>query len=104
MIRVVVSYPSHPGSRFDLDYYLNRHIPLVIEKLRPHGLTNAEVEQGVEGGVPGAPAKYQIQAYLNFTTLGEMQSAMGAEREGLMADVPNFTDVHPELQVNQTLR
>jgi uncharacterized protein (TIGR02118 family) len=104
MIRVVVSYPNQPGSRFDLDYYLNKHMPMVVEKLGPHGLTVAGVDQGISGGAPGSPAKYQIQAHLTFPTVEQMQAGMGTEAPGLMADVPNFTDVTPEVQINQVLR
>lgn len=103
MIRVIVSYPSQPDSRFDMDYYLNKHIPMVIQKLTPHGLASAGVDQGISGGVPGSPAKFRMQAYLNFPTIEAMQAGMGAEAAGLMADIPNFTDIRPELQINQVL-
>lgn len=103
MIRVIVSYPSQAGSRFDLDYYLKKHIPLVVEKLSPHGLISATVEQGIGGGAPGSPAKYQIQAYLNFPTMEATQAGMSAEAPGLIADIPNFTDVRPDMQINQVL-
>ena len=103
MVRVIVSYPNQPGSRFDLDYYLNQHMPLVVEKLTPHGLSSASVDQGVAGGAPGSPAKYQIQAFLNFPALEQMQAGMGAAGPALMADIRNFTDVRPDLQINQVI-
>ena len=104
MVRVIVSYPNQPGSRFDLDYYLNKHMPLVVEKLGPFGLTTASVDQGVAGGAPGTPAKYQIQAQLNFPSMEQMQAGMGAAAASLLADIPNFTDVRPDLQINQVIR
>jgi hypothetical protein len=33
MIKVSVLYPEGDGSTFNMDYYLNRHIPMVREKL-----------------------------------------------------------------------
>jgi hypothetical protein len=33
MIKVSVLYPNKEGSKFDLGYYLNSHIPMVQEKL-----------------------------------------------------------------------
>ena len=104
MIRLTVSYLNQPGSHFNLDYYLTKHMPMVEEKLRPHGLLNWEVEQGADGLAPGTPAKYQIQANLNFPTLEAMQAAVGAEGPALMADVPNYTDVQPEVHVYKVLR
>jgi uncharacterized protein (TIGR02118 family) len=101
---MIISYPNEAGSRFDVDYYLNTHIPIVVEKLGPYGLITAAVDQGVSGGAPGSPAKYQIQCHLNFPTLEEMQAGMMAEGAGLMADLKNFTDLRPEVQINRILR
>jgi len=104
MIRVIVSYPNQAGSRFDMDYYLNKHIPLVEEKLAPHGLTGVGIEQGLAGAMPGSPAKYQIEAYMTFSTIEQVQAAMGAAAPSLMADLANFTDVPPEIQISKVIR
>jgi uncharacterized protein (TIGR02118 family) len=103
MIRVTVSYPTQPGSHFNLDYYLKTHMPLVDEKLGPHGLSKWEILQGVSGPVHGSPAKYQIQANLTFPSLAAMQAALGAEGAVVMADIPNFTDVKPDVQIYQVI-
>ncbi len=29
MIKVTVLYPNEEGKKFDLDYYLNKHLPMV---------------------------------------------------------------------------
>ena len=31
MIKVSVFYPNEEGKKFDMDYYLNSHIPMVNE-------------------------------------------------------------------------
>lgn len=103
MVRVMVRYPAKPGSRFDLDYYLKRHMPMVVEKLTPYGMASAEVDQGVSGPMPGTPAGYQMIAYLNFPSLEQMQAALMAEAGSLMADLANFTDVAAEVQINRKL-
>ncbi|HEY6246026.1 MAG TPA: hypothetical protein VIX17_18895 [Pyrinomonadaceae bacterium] len=33
MIKVNILYPNKAGSRFDLEYYFNTHMPMSIEKL-----------------------------------------------------------------------
>ena len=33
MIKVSVLYPNTEGSRFDMDYYVNKHMPMVQSKL-----------------------------------------------------------------------
>jgi uncharacterized protein (TIGR02118 family) len=104
MIRVTVSYPNQPGSRFDLDYYLAKHMAMVDEKLGPHGLKSWSVEKGLSGGAPGSPARNQIRVHLTFETLEGMQAGMAAEGRGVMADIPNFTDVRPDVQIYQVLK
>lgn len=101
---MLISYPNQAGSRFDVDYYLSKHIPMVEEKLGPHGLTGASVDQGVGGGAPGSSAKYQIQCLLSFASVEQMQAGMMAEGAALMADLKNYTDVRPEMQVNRVLK
>ncbi|MEU7811166.1 hypothetical protein [Pseudonocardia sp. NPDC049154] len=51
MIKVSSLYPYNEGSRFDMDYYLGQHIPMVQEKLGA-ALKGVSVEQGAAGGTP----------------------------------------------------
>jgi uncharacterized protein (TIGR02118 family) len=104
MIRVTISYPNQAGSRFDVDYYLNTHMPMVEQKLRPHGLTAAAVDQGLSGGAPGSDAKYRIQTSLSFPTPEQMEAGFKAEGAAFMSDIKNFTDIRPEMQIYQVLK
>ena len=58
MIRVSVIYANEPGKKFDHDYYKNRHMRLVSERLKDAGLIRYEVDKGIAGGAPGAPAPF----------------------------------------------
>jgi uncharacterized protein (TIGR02118 family) len=64
MIRVNIFYPNKEGGRFDLDYYLNTHMPMAIEKLGP-SLKGVSVEHGVSGVQPGTKPAYV--AMCNYT-------------------------------------
>ena len=55
MIRVGVFYPL--TKKFDWDYYLGKHTPLLQRLLSP-ALRKVDIDQGVAGGGPGAPATY----------------------------------------------
>jgi len=46
MIKVSVLYPNNEGSKFDMSYYCNSHIPMVQEKLGKV-CKGVAVEQGV---------------------------------------------------------
>jgi uncharacterized protein (TIGR02118 family) len=104
MIRVVVSYPNKPGARFDEAYYLGKHMPMVADKLGKHGMKNWAVDKGLGGFAPGSPAEYMIQAHLNFESLEGLQAGMAAEAAAILADIPNYTDLQPTIQINQVLR
>ncbi len=54
MIRVSVMYPNE-SDKFDMDYYLNKHIPLVHQLLDSFGLVRTEVDKGIGTAEPGAP-------------------------------------------------
>jgi uncharacterized protein (TIGR02118 family) len=102
MIRVIVSYPNQAWARFDLDYYLNKHIPMVAAKVG-RSMTSWAVDQGVGGGAPGAPAEFMMQALLQFVSLEAFQSAMASFGADIMADIPNYTDIQPHIQVSKIL-
>jgi uncharacterized protein (TIGR02118 family) len=102
MIKVIVSYPNQAGARFDLDYYLTKHMPLVAEKLGG-ALKGWSAEQGIGSGAPGVPAEFMIQATLTLESLEAFQAAMAASGAEIMGDIKNYTDIQPHIQVNKIL-
>ncbi len=38
MIKFSIFYPNEEGKKFDMDYYINSHIPMVMEKLGGAGV------------------------------------------------------------------
>jgi uncharacterized protein (TIGR02118 family) len=51
MIRVTFFYPNKPGSRFNADYYIDVHMPLVIKRLGP-ALKGFTAEIGMSSAMP----------------------------------------------------
>jgi uncharacterized protein (TIGR02118 family) len=103
MIRVTVSYPTTPGARFDLDYYMRKHIPLVQDRLSKFGLSGYSVSKGLSGFTPGSPAEFMITGQLNIDTMEHLQAGMAAESATIMADIPNYTDIQPRIQIDEVL-
>lgn len=101
MIRVSVLYPQRDGLRFDHDYYVHKHMPMVGERLKPFGLIRYEVDRGLAGGAPGAPAPFAAACHLYFNALADFQKGMGAKGKELMADVPNYTNATPQVQISE---
>ena len=65
MIALTVCYK--PEISFDADYYHAKHIPLVAEKLGPHGLKSTEVRK-IVGTPMGTPALERCRRRLNLPT------------------------------------
>lgn len=103
MIRLTVLYPKTDSSHFDLDYYLEKHIPLVKERLTPFGLVDVDMQEGIAGGTPESAPPYAMITGLVFNTTDELGIGMGAHGPELLGDIPNFTDVQPKTQVCRTL-
>ncbi len=97
MIKVSVLYPYGEGKKFDLDYYCNNHIPMVKGKLGA-ACTKAGVESGMSDGGGGKPA-FICVGYLCFDSLDAFQDAFGPHADKIMGDIPNFTDIQPEILI-----
>ncbi|PRY11335.1 uncharacterized protein (TIGR02118 family) [Pontibacter ummariensis] len=103
MVRLTVLYPKSGDTRFDMDYYLQKHIPLVKEKLTPFGLVRGDLEEGLAGPAPGTAPAYHLIGSLSFNSLEELQKALAAHGEEIAADIPNYTDSKPQMQISKVL-
>jgi uncharacterized protein (TIGR02118 family) len=104
LVRISILYPSHPGSRFDFDYYVGRHMPRSIELLSSHpGFRAVSVERGVGGAEPGSPPGYAAACFYTFDTADSFLAAFMPHAAELQADISNYTDIGPRIQVNDVL-
>lgn len=101
MIRVSVLYPAKEGATFDHDYYARRHMPMVKARLEGLGLLRLEIDKGVSGGAPKAPAPFVCIGHLYFNSVADFQKGMAAHGAEIMADVPNYTNVQPQVQISE---
>ena len=92
MIRVSVLYPSGDDTTFNHDYYRDSHVPLALSAW---GLEAAEIDKGVSG-------PYVAAVHFNFADMAAFQGAMAAEGTGaVMADVANYTNITPVMQISE---
>jgi uncharacterized protein (TIGR02118 family) len=102
MIKVSVMYPSTPGARFDHAYYRDTHMPLV-KRLLGEACRYYTVDKGLAGGAPDAPATYVAMCHLFFDSVEVFQAAFGPQAGPIMADVPNYTDLAPVIQISEVV-
>lgn len=102
MIKVSVMYPNSPGARFDHAYYRDKHLPMV-KRLMGEACRYYTVDKGVAGGAPGTPAVYVATCHLLCDSLDAFQAGFGPHTEEIMADIPNYTDLTPVIQISEVV-
>ena len=102
MIRVTALYPYGEGARFDIDYYRNKHVPMVAKTLGA-ACKGIAVERGIAGRAPGSPPPYVAVAHMLFESMDTFRTAFGPHAATLSADAPNYTDIKPEMQISEVL-
>ena len=100
MIKVTVMYPNAADVRFDMAYYLDRHMPMVRD-LMGGALKGMNVEQGIAGGQPGVPAPYIALGHLLFESVDAFEAVFGQHSAAILADIPNYTNTQPTVQISQ---
>lgn len=99
MIRVSVLYPKEPGKKFDFDYYINKHMAMVHQKLDPAGLVKTEVDKAADENSP-----FMAAGHLYFKSMEDFQNGFFAHMADFGADMVNYTDIMPQLQISEILK
>ena len=104
MIKISIMYPNDQGSRFDLRYYVETHMPRSIELLSAHpGFKGVSVEHGLGGAMPGTNATYVAMCHFQFDSIESFMAAFMPHAAELQGDMPNYTDIEPVIQFNEVL-
>jgi uncharacterized protein (TIGR02118 family) len=102
MIKVSVMYPNNAGARFDHDYYRDKHMPMLKEKMG-EACKSYTIDKGLAGGAPGAPAPYIGMCHIFCDSVESFQAAFGPHAKAIMADVANYTDLKPVMQISEVV-
>jgi len=100
MVKVSVFYPNRKDARFDIDYYCNRHMPLVQQLVGP-ALKGVSVDRGLSSEEPGAPAPYVAIGHLLFDSVEDFRRSFGPHVPEIMADIPKYTNLEPMIQISE---
>ena len=98
MIHTATLYPNGEGKTFDMDYYLNKHIPL-LKSLVGDSVKLISIDRGLPSNSPDSPTPYLAIGHMYFESMSALQNSMTPEvLEKLMADMPNYTNCQPKVQ------
>ena len=64
-------------------------------------LIESGIDKGLGSAVPGDPPPYVSIGWLIFNSIEEFGAAFGPHADELMGDLPNFTDIEPQIQISE---
>lgn len=97
MVKLSVLYPRQEGATFDMQYYREKHLPL-CRRLLGNAIKGLAVDEGIASALP---SPFFVMFHLTFDSAESMQAAIDAHAHALMADIPNYTNVQPVMQVSR---
>jgi len=97
MVKFTILYPYSEGKKFDMDYYINKHIPL-CQRLIGAACKGEAIDAGLNVGEP--PVFIAI-GYLFFDSMEAFQAAFPPAQQQLTEDIANFTDINPVMQFSE---
>jgi len=100
MIKVSVIYPNDAGNTFDWNYYVDKHMAMVRQKLGG-ALLRSEIDEGIGGAAPGSAAHFVAAVHMYFDSLEAFGAAFGPHAKEILGDVPNYTNVKPVTQISK---
>jgi uncharacterized protein (TIGR02118 family) len=102
MIKVSVMYTNTPGARFDHEYYRDKHMSLVKNRMGAACLYYT-VDKGLAGGAPGEPPTYIAMCHIFCDSVESFQAAFGPHAKEILGDITNYTDLTPTLQISEVV-
>ena len=97
-VSLQVLYPVVENTHFDHDYYANKHFEIVDNCAGEH-IQSRVVTKGNAGG-PNTPPSYHAIATILFADQAAMDAAM-PKMGPAIEDIPNFTNVQPEMLIGE---
>lgn len=100
MVKVSIFYPSKPDAHFDVDYYLNTHMPLALGLLGS-AIKAVSVEIGVLGGTPNQLPPFTAICGYTCESVQAFTNAFLPNADVIQSDIANYTDISPVIQVSE---
>lgn len=100
MFRVAILYPNGDDKTFDMDYYEKKHMPMVAGFLGKN-LKFYEIDKGIAGRGPNDKAPFVAIGYFYITDVSEYNKAIAQNRDAVINDFKNYTNIQPVVQISE---
>jgi len=102
MIEITLMYPAGEGRTFDMDYYLNTHVPLFQKRMGANA-QNLKILRGIQGLTPGSPAPYVAIATWTAKSAEAYAAAFAPHADEILGDIPKYTNIQPVVQYSEII-
>jgi len=97
-----ILYPAKDNDGFDFNFYLKRHVPLIKDILGA-ALHRLEVRKGATAQDGVGPPLYTCVISIWIADWPAYEKALAARASELIAEVPLFTKVMPQIQTDEVI-
>ena len=98
--KVAILYPSGDDKNFDMDYYEKKHMPMVAGFIGKN-LKFYEIDKGIAGRTPNDKPPFAAIGYFYITDVAEYNKAIGQNRDAIINDFKNYTNIQPVVQISE---
>ncbi|MEM6522487.1 MAG: EthD family reductase [Bacteroidota bacterium] len=102
-IKVTIMYPYDVNKTFDMDYYEDKHMPMLAD-LFGGAMKKYEIDQGLRGRTSDDDVPFLAIGYLHFDSVVDYEKAFARNAEKILADIPNYTNVQPIVQISRVVK
>ncbi len=103
LIKITILYPNAEGKTFDMDYYQNKHMPMLAQ-IYGESMKFLEIDQGVSGRSPEEEIPFLAIGYLYFEKLSDYQEAFAPNADKILGDIPNYTNIKPIVLISKVVQ
>jgi len=99
---ITVLYPAKANDAFGFDFYLRQHVPL-IKDILGKSLHRIEVRKGASSQDGAGPPTFTCVISIWIADWPAYEKAIAARASELIAEVPLFTKVMPQMQIDEVI-
>ena len=103
MFKVAILYPNGEDKTFDMEYYEKTHMPMVAGFLGSN-LKFYEIDKGIAGRTPNDKVPFVAIGYFYITDVAEYNKAIAQNRDAVINDFKNYTNIQPVVQISEIKR
>jgi uncharacterized protein (TIGR02118 family) len=92
MEQITFIYPKSNGATFDMDYFLDKHIPFAVQST---GAIQSWTVTQYTSGTDGTEPPFMVQAIATLSSIEAYYAGIKKGNGAVLEDIANYTNVTP---------